>query len=219
MREFQADGRTISAYLAVPEHGSGPGVLVLHAWWGLTDFFKQVCDRLAREGFIALAPDLYGGKTASSIEEAERLSESLNQEDTKATIIEAVEYLRSHPAVRSKGLGGIGFSMGGAYALLLSSLRPQDIAVVVIFYGSYSVDFVAARAKYLGHFAEDDEWEPTEGVHQVEAEMRAAGREVTFFTYPGTQHWFFETNRPEYDAEAATLAWQRTLDFLHERLD
>ncbi len=219
MRAFQADGRTISAYLAEPSHGSGPCVLVLHAWWGLTDFFKQVCDRLAREGFIALAPDLYGGKTASSIEEAERLSERLNHEDTKATIIEAVEYVRSHPAVGSKGLGVLGFSMGGAYALLLSSLRPQDIAAVVLFYGSYSVDFVAARATYLGHFAQDDEWEPTEGVQQVEAEMRAAGREVTFFTYPGTKHWFFETNRPEYDTEAATLAWQRTLDFLHERLD
>ncbi len=80
MKEFQADGRTISAYLAVPENGNGPGVLVLHAWWGLTDIFKQVCDRLAREGFIALAPDLYHGKTASTIEEADQLASSMDGE-------------------------------------------------------------------------------------------------------------------------------------------
>src|SRR5258706_3431945 len=81
MREFQADGRTISAYLAVPEHGSGPGVLVLHAWWGLTDFFKQACDRLAEAGFVALAPDLYHGKTTAAIEEAKSFVSALNQDE------------------------------------------------------------------------------------------------------------------------------------------
>ncbi len=108
--------------------------------------------------------------------------------------------------------------MGGAWALLLSSLKPQDMAAVVVFYGSGQADFATARAAYLGHYAEDDEWEPLEGVRQMEADMRAAGREVTFYTYPGTRHWFFEANRPEYDAAAATLAWQRTCGFLRDHL-
>src|SRR5438034_3534056 len=92
MREFQADGRTISAYLAVPEHGSGPGVLVLHAWWGLTEPFRQVCDRLAEAGFVALAPDLYHGKTTAAVEEAQALGAALDRdverwrgEDRKST--------------------------------------------------------------------------------------------------------------------------------------
>jgi carboxymethylenebutenolidase len=80
MREFQADGRTISAYLAEPSHGSGPGVPVLHAWWGLTDVFKQVCDRLAEAGFVALAPDLYRGKTTASVEEAQALGAALDRD-------------------------------------------------------------------------------------------------------------------------------------------
>src|SRR5438874_4861115 len=110
MRGFQTDGRTTSAYLAVPEHGSGPGVLVLHAWWGLNDFFKQVCDRLAREGFIALAPDLYHGKTTTSIEEAERLvSEQIEGEEVSQDLTASIDYLLKQPGTRGKALGVIGF--------------------------------------------------------------------------------------------------------------
>lgn len=113
MREIPADGRTIRAYLAVPEHGSGPGVLVLHAWWGLTDFFKQVCDRLAREGFIALAPDLYDGKTTTSIEEADQLaSERIESEGTAQVLSASIDYLLKQPDRRGKALGAVGFSLG-----------------------------------------------------------------------------------------------------------
>src|SRR6266568_9129022 len=100
MREFQADGRTISGYLAVPEQGSGPGVLVLHAWWGLTDVFKQVCDRLAEAGFVALAPDLYHGKTTTVVEEAKALGAALDQdvERWRGDIAGAVQVLRQHDA-------------------------------------------------------------------------------------------------------------------------
>jgi len=217
--EFQTTGNTANGYIAIPERGEGPGVLVLHAWWGLNDFFKDLCERLARAGFVAVAPDLYDGATASTIDEAKQLLSNLNSEEAKAKVTSAAEYLRDHPAVRGKGIGAIGFSMGAAWALLLSSLMPEDIAAVVVFYGSETADFSAARAAYLGHFAENDEWEPLEGIRQVEADMRAAGREVTFYTYPHTGHWFFESNRPEnYDPEAAALAWQRTCDFLREHL-
>ena len=226
MMEFQANGRTASGYLAIPERGSGPGVVVLHAWWGLTEPFRQVCDRLAQAGFVALAPDLYQGKTATTIEEAEMLASALNREGERVDgdIAGAVEFLRQHEATQQAGgrgkLAFIGFSLGGAYALDTSVNRAEEVAAVVIFYATYTgLDFSKAKAAYLGHFAENDPFEPPESVAELEQELRAAGRQATFYTYPGTKHWFFEENRPEYDAEAARLAWERTVAFLHERLD
>jgi carboxymethylenebutenolidase len=226
MREFQADGRTISAYLAVPEHGSGPGVVVLHAWWGLTEPFRQVYDRLAEAGFVALAPDLYRGKTTATVEEAQALGAALDRdvERVRGDIAGAVQALRHHDATRlANGRGKlalVGFSLGGAYALDMSVTLAQEIAAVVTFYASYpGLDYSRAQAAYLCHFAQEDPFEPTESVASMEQALQAAGRPVTFYTYPGTRHWFFEENRPEYDAQAARVAWERTIEFLHQRLD
>jgi carboxymethylenebutenolidase len=225
MREIQVDGRTISAYLAVPEQSSGPGVLVLHAWWGLTDVFKRVCDRLAEAGFVALAPDLYHGKTTASVEEAEALVAALDQdvERVRGDIAGAVQVLRQHAATPPAGDRGklalVGFSLGGAYALDMSVKLAEEIAAVVSFYASYSgLDYSISSAAYLCHFAEDDPFEPAESRASMEQELQAAGRPVTVYTYPGTKHWFFEENRPEYDAQAARLAWERTIQFLHQQL-
>jgi carboxymethylenebutenolidase len=225
MREFQADGRTISAYLAVPEHGSGPGVLVLHAWWGLTEPFRHVCDRLAEAGFVALAPDLYRGKTTAVVEEAQALGAALDQdvERWRGDIAGAVQVLRQHTATHlANGRGKlalVGFSLGGAYALDLSVTLAEEIAAVVTFYAAYpGLDYRRASAAYLCHFAEDDPFEPAESVAEMEQALQAAGRPFTVYRYPGTKHWFFEENRPEYDAQAALLAWERTIAFLHERL-
>jgi carboxymethylenebutenolidase len=216
MIEFQADGRTISAYLAIPKHGSGPGVLVLHAWWGLTDFFKQVCDRLAREGFVALAPDLYHGKTTTSIDEADQLAtERIESEETSQALTASIGYLLKQPGRRGKALGAVGFSLGGFWALGLK----DPVAAIVTFYGTTAPEKVLAQTDFLGHFAEHDDFEPIEQVRQFEEDIRSSGRPVTFYTYPGTRHWFFEENRPEYDADAARLAWERTIEFLHQRLD
>ena len=226
MREFQADGRTISGYLAVPEHGSGPGVLVLHAWWGLTDVFKQVCDRLAEAGFVALAPDLYHGKTTVAVEEAQALSAELDGdvERWRGDIAGAVQVLRQHTATHlANGRGKlalVGFSLGGAYALDMSVTLAEEIAAVVTFYASYpGLDYRGAKAAYLCHFAEDDPFESAESAASMGQALQAAGRPVTVYTYPGTKHWFFEENRPEYSAEAAHVAWERTIEFLHQRLD
>lgn len=218
MITFTAGERAGAGYLALPRQGGGPGVLVLHAWWGLTPTFKAVCDRLARAGFVALAPDLYEGRTAGTIAEAEALMEQRDFDAMRATATGALAYLRAHPAAQGYPAGALGFSMGAAWALFLSSMAPGDIAAAVAFYGSEATDFTAARAAYLGHFAEDDEWEPIEGVRQMEADIRAAGRDVSFFTYPGARHWFVEPDRPEFDQAAAELAWQRTVSFLHDRL-
>jgi carboxymethylenebutenolidase len=218
MITFPAGERAGAGYLATPAGGSGPGVLVFHAWWGLTDVFRDVCDRLAAAGFVAFAPDLYEGRNASTVEQAQALLEARDFDRMHALATGALGYLHEHPAVAGSRVGTLGFSMGAAWAILLSSLAPNDIAAAVIFYGTESADFGAARAAYLGHFAENDEWEPLDGVRQMEADMRAAGRDVTFYIYPGARHWFVEPNRPEYDPAATELAWSRTVGFLGERL-
>ncbi|HEU4783190.1 MAG TPA: dienelactone hydrolase family protein [Ktedonobacterales bacterium] len=229
MIEFDANGATAPGYLATPDGtdaGGGPGVLVLHAWWGLTEPFRQACDRLAEAGFVALAPDLYRGKTTASVEEAEALSSALNQEEerVRGDIVGALQFLREHRATDPTGgpgaVGLIGFSMGGAYALATSVEASEQIAAVVLYYATYTgLDFTAARAAYLGHFAENDPFEPSESVAELERELHAAGKQATFYTYPGTTHWFFELNRADaYDAAATALAWERTLAFLNATL-
>jgi carboxymethylenebutenolidase len=219
MEEFEVDGGTAAGYLAVPQTGHGPGVLVLHAWWGLTPFFKNVCDRLASEGFVALAPDRYGGPTATTIEEAEDLRRLESPERTEAQLTSAVDFLLAHEATVGDKLAALGFSAGASWALMLSTLKPEAVKAVVAFYGSGEADFSSAHAAYQGHYAQHDEWEPPEEVRRTEDVLRAAGREVTFYTYPGVGHWFFEEDRPGYyDAEAAQLAWERTVSFLRGRL-
>jgi carboxymethylenebutenolidase len=130
----------------------------------------------------------------------------------------AAEQLRGLTAVTSAQIGVIGYSMGAYWALHLSQVRPDDVGTVAVFYGTDDGDYRTARAAYLGHFAERDDLEPLEAVRALEEKIRAAGREVTFHVYPGTGHWFVEPNRPEYDAEAADLVWERTLAFLKARL-
>jgi carboxymethylenebutenolidase len=113
MPEFDVNGRTVDGYLTLPERGHGPGVLVLHAWWGLTPFFKDVCERLAAEGFVAFAPDRYGGPTAATIEEAEALQQQReDQVRTEAALVASLEFLSAHEAVVGEGLGALGFSAG-----------------------------------------------------------------------------------------------------------
>lgn len=218
--DVKATGRR--AYLAVPNGGSGLGVLVLHAWWGLTPDFTDVCDRLAAAGFVALAPDLYAdGATATTIAEAEVLRDA--QEDAasevKSIVLDAADQLREMPAVTGDQIGVIGFSLGAYWALLLSQERPDDVSAVVTVYGTDDGDYESARAAYLGHFAENDDYEPLQAVHALEAKIRAAGREAVFHVYPGTGHWFVEPSQPDaYDAGAAEMVWERTLAFLKAQL-
>ncbi len=210
------------AYRATPESGRGPGVLVLHAWWGLTEVFTGVCDRLAAEGLVALAPELYpDGATTDSIAEAEKLVDRHDSAPDVAEriVLAAADELRALPTVTGDRIGTIGFSMGAWWALKLSQLRPDDVGAVVTFYGSGGGDFGAARAAYQGHFAENDDFEPLAGVRELEESIRAAGRDVEFHVYPNTGHCFFEPNRPDaYDASAAALAWERSVSFLKARL-
>ncbi len=214
MRVVQPEG-----YLALPATRKGPGVLVLHAWWGLNPFFKDLCDRLAREGFVAFAPDLYHGQLATTIAEADHLSNALKEESARADIHTAIEYLQSLDAVTSTGLGVVGFSLGAYFAVRVSCDRPKDVKAVVLFYGTGSGDYASAQAAYLGHFAETDEYESPSDVKRFEEQLRAAHRQVTFHTYAGTGHWFFEKDRADaYHQKAAELAWERTVAFLRTTL-
>lgn len=216
---YQSGKKTDDGYLALPPDESGSGVLVLHAWWGLNDFFVGLCDRLAGAGFVALAPDLYQGRVASSAEDAERLMRSLDAEATQARVLNALDTLRAHPAVSGDAVGVLGCSLGAAWALELSASRPEQIAAAVLFYGVGEADFAVARCVYLGHFAEYDDFDSLETAHEMEAAMQSAGRDITFHAYPGTKHWFFEADRPDaYDADAAQLAWDRTVSFLSSHL-
>lgn len=212
MQPTQPDG-----FLAMPPSDSRDGVLLLHAWWGLNDTMKAYCTRLAESGFAAFAPDLYHGKIARTIDDAEKLGSALdaNYLQAKAEIAEATSYLIERVGASEKGLAVIGFSLGAFYALDLAAADPKHIHSVVLFYGTGGGDFSNSRAAYLGHFAEDDEYEPLSNVNELEESLRRAGRQVTFYRYPGTGHWFCEPDRTQaYNPAAAALAWERTLSFL-----
>ena len=210
-----------NGFLAVPTTGQGPGVLVLHAWWGLNHTMRGFCTRLAQAGFVAFAPDLYHGPVADTLAEAEALGKALdaNHLQAKAEIAEAARFLNDRPGQADGGVAVVGFSLGAYYALHLSDAAPEHIRSVLVFYGTGHDDFSRSQAAYLGHFAENDEFEPPANVDGLEEALKRAGRPVTFYRYSGTGHWFFEPDRPAYDPAAASLAWERTLDFLNGTAD
>lgn len=215
--KLKVNDKSANAYLATPEK-VGPGILVLHAWWGLKPFFKEVCDQLAEQGFTVLAPDLYQGRIATTIDEAKAFHLEFEQNGSEFmsdTVKAAKDYLSSLCA--GKPIGVMGFSMGAAWSVLLASKEP-DVSTVVLFYGAYAPDLSQMKAKVLGHFAEVDEWEPLDGAKAMEKDMQAAGVDVTLRIYPGVSHWFMEKDRPEYDQASASLAWERTFDFLKKNL-
>lgn len=212
MTETKADG-----FWAVPPSGQGPGVLVLHAWWGLNDTIKTFCKRLAENGFLVYAPDLYHGKLADTIEGAETLGKALDSRylEAEAEVAQAAKQLAER-AGNSDGIAVVGFSLGAFYALTLSAAQPELVRAVVLFYGTGDSNLANARAAFLGHFGDSDPYEPRENVDALEQALRGYGRAVTFYHYPAG-HWFFEPDRADaYNAQAAALAWERTLAFLQE---
>lgn len=208
--DAQPDG-----FLALPAGGAGAGVLVLHPWWGLNATIRAFCTRLAAAGFVVFAPDLYHGAVADTIDGAEALAAALDADAAKAEVAASAAFLRAQPAVTTPGLAVIGFSLGAYFALELSVAAAELVRDVVIFYGTGPGNFTQAQARYLGHFAADDPYEAPASVAALESDLRAAGRPVSFYHYPGTGHWFFEPDRREaFDPGAAELAWARTLAFL-----
>lgn len=210
MGSAQPDG-----FLALPAGGKGDAVLVLHAWWGLNDTLRAFCTKLAEAGFVAFAPDLYHGKVAEQIPEAEALSRGLDASRARAEVAAASKYVLERGGQPQHGVALIGFSLGAYFALEHSVQDAAAVRSVVVFYGTRDGDYAGAKAEYLGHFAEADEFEPQAAVDEMEADLRSAGRTFTVHRYPGTGHWFFESDRAEaYNRVAADQAWERTVAFL-----
>ena len=209
-------------YLALPQAETGPAVILLHAWWGLNDYFIALANRLASEGFVVYAPDLYNGEIASTIDEAEALNGMYeNDEGVDAIVAKldaTVDALKAHPAVSSTDLGVVGFSMGANWGLWLAHHRPDAIGAMVAFYGTYGGNLEGMRAAFQGHYAENDPFAPREEVEAFDKTLSEMNLEATFYVYEGTGHWFFEADRPEYHAESARLAWEWMVNFLHEKL-
>lgn len=208
-----------TGYVTLPDSGQGPGVLVLHSWWGLTPFFRQVCDRLAEAGFVALAPDLFAGRTAADPAEGQALLAESDMDVMAHLVLSSLFTLRGMPATPEAPVGTLGFSMGASWALWLAGRVPDLVAATVVFYGSQSIDMTPATSAFLGHLADDDPYVDDDERTLLEADLHVLDKDVEFHHYPGTGHWFFESDRPAYDEAAATLAWDRTIAFLRARLD
>ncbi len=204
-----------NAYLARPKSGLGRGLLAIHAWWGLNQFFKDLCDRLAGEGFFVLAPDLYHGQTAATIDEAKKLRSKLKQETVVEEITQAADYLHQITSISGQGLGVLGFSLGAYWGLWLAEQRPNLVTATVAFYGTRNGDYSTCQSSFQFHLAEKDAYVATSGVKKLQKSLAAADKVAAFYTYPGTGHWFFESDRPEaYHPQAAQFAWNRSVEFL-----
>ena len=217
MVQLKVNNESPNAYLALTDK-DGPGILVIHAWWGLKPFFKELCDRLAWQGFMAIAPDLRNGQIAKSIDEAESLMKKSNRQFVNDTVMAAKDFLLNLPNRHGEKIGVIGFSMGAAWSMEVALSDPDKVAATVLFYGTGAVDFKKVKSKILGHYSDNDEWEPTEEVRAMETGMKAAGLEVMVHIYPKVGHWFEEGDRPVYDPLAAKLVRERTFEFLKNNL-
>jgi carboxymethylenebutenolidase len=220
MVEFKSNGGTTPGYLSVPEV-KGPGVVVIQEWWGLVPHIKSICDRLAAEGLVALAPDLYHGKTTKSPDEAGKLMMALRIGQAEKDLRGAVQYLLDHPSTSSNKVGTVGFCMGGALSLYAATRNPQ-VGACVVFYGGHpnvEPDLPNLQAPVLGLYAEKDGFVTPESVHKLEKRLKELGKSAEIQIYPGVDHGFFNDERAEvYNEAAAEDAWRRVLKFFHENL-
>lgn len=222
--DFPSNGHGASGYLAVPEGGSGPGLVVIQEWWGLVPHITDVCDRFAAEGFVALAPDLFGGETTTEPDEAGKFMMALNVQRAAQDLRGATSFLRGHEAVTGDKVGITGFCMGGGLALVAACDQPEAFGAVVPWYGlipwpDAEPDWSKLQAPVLGHYAGKDSFFTKESAVDLEAKLRSQGTSATFYVYEDADHAFFNDTRPEvYDAAAADTAWTRTVEFLHARL-
>jgi len=221
--EFASNGKSAQGYLAIPASGQGPGVILIQEWWGLDRHCTDVGNRLAREGFVVLAPDLYHGEHADEPDDAGKLMMAMETERAARDMVGAVDYLDTHPAVKGQGIGAIGFCMGGGLVLWLSTLSSK-VKAAAPFYGvipweNAQPDYTKSLAAYQGHYAEHDDWAPPAATAELEGRLRDLGREANFFVYPGTGHAFFNDDREGgHHPQASRQAWERVIRFFREKL-
>jgi carboxymethylenebutenolidase len=224
MIEFPSNGSTAGGYLAAPEGGSGPGVIVIQEWWGLVDHILRVCDRFAAEGFVALAPDLYHGQKVKVGEpdEAGKAMMAMKMDQAARDMSGAVDELQRRGS--GEHVGVIGFCMGGGLALVLATQRPDAVAAVVPCYGiipwpDAQPDYSKLSAAVLGHAAANDSSFTPEAADALADQLRGLGKSVAIVVYPDAEHAFFNDDRPEvYNEAAAQQLWERTVEFFATHL-
>ncbi|MDQ6751164.1 MAG: dienelactone hydrolase family protein [Actinomycetota bacterium] len=220
--EFPANGSTATGYLTAPQSRSAIPVVVLQEWWGLEDHIKGVVDRLAGEGFLALAPDLFHGETTDQPAEAEQKMMALSMDEAEKEMRGAVDYLAGHEQAASQRVGALGFCLGGGLAVWAASVNPKVGAVVTYYYvmPHGKPDFSNIQAPVLGHFGTGDDFVSVEDAKQLERELRDAGVETEFEFHEDAGHAFFnDTDRlGTYHPEHAERSWARTTAFLREHL-
>jgi len=219
---FPSNGGTAHGYLAVPESGGGPGLIIIQEWWGLTDHIADVANRFAREGFVTLAPDLYGGRTAHNEQEAMSLAGQLSPEQAVKDLAGAVDYLVAQPSVTTDQVGVVGFCMGGSFVLHLAARARDRVAAAVVFYGPVrgDEDFSGVRAPVQAHFGEQDQMiSPDQARLAMENVRTQAGVPVQVHFYEAGHAFFNDENLlGTYNEDLAKLAWSRTVDFLRAEL-
>ena len=227
MIEFAGNGAPAGGYLTVPASGSGPGVIVVQEWWGLDPGIKAVCDKLAGEGFVALAPDLYHGELAAhdEMDKAGQLMSQLPMDRAARDMAGAVDALLGRDEVTGDAVGVVGFCMGGMLSWVLATLRPDAVKAVSSYYGapldpSSEPDWSALDAKVIAHPAASDDFFPQAAIEGLGERLRGLGKDVTVFTYPGTGHAFASEHNAmgTRDEEAAAMAWGRTIELLRSTL-
>lgn len=220
---FPSNGSQAHGYLAVPAAGTGPGVIVIQEWWGLDDHIASLADRLAAEGFVALAPDLYGGKVAHDIDEAGAMMGALPVAKAAQDLAGAVDFLLSNDAVTSTSVGAVGFCMGGGFVLQLAAQQGDRIGAAVPFYGvgpAVPEQYHGLTAPVQGHYGENDAFYPAADARAQADQIKAeAGVPVEFFFYDAGHAFLNEQDKlGTYDAEAAGAAWGKTVTFLRDNL-
>lgn len=224
--EFSSNGSDAAGYLALPESGTGPGVIVVQEWWGLDSGIKEMADRLATAGFVALAPDLYHGELAghTEMDKAGELMNSLPPDRAGRDMSGAVDYLADHDATTGAGIGVVGFCMGGMLTFILAALRPDKVKAAVPFYGYPSgdsqPDYTKIEASIQGHMAGNDDFFPPSGAAHLEQELKALGKDVTFTIHEGVGHAFMAPHNAlgNTDLDLAAKIWPGVTAFLHDQL-
>src|SRR6266550_1616263 len=221
MVKFSSNGGQTGGYLAIPEKGIGPGVVVIQEWWGLVDHIEDVCDRFAANGYVALAPDLYHGKKAKSPDEAGKLMMALRIDEAEKDLSGAIEFLLNHEATTGSKAGIIGFCMGGALSLYAATKNPK-VGACVVFYGGHpnvKPDLPNLQAPVLGLYAGRDGFVTPELVRELERKLKELGKSAEIIIYPDVDHGFFNDTRPEvYNEAVAKDAWQRVVKFFRKHL-
>ncbi len=219
---FASNGDTASGYLARPIGGGPfPAIVVIQEWWGLDAHIEDLAERFAREGFVALAPDLYHGQVATEPDDARKLVMAMNGPIALREIASAIGYLSDLPEVEPKSVGVIGFCMGGRLTLAAASTGDERIGAAVAFYGGVqpTPEFVSGiKAPVLAVYGEEDAGIPPEQYNGLAAEMDRQEKTFDMVVYPGAGHAFLNDMRPAYNATAAADAWVRAVQWFHAYL-